>query len=80
MTQDKSLVYEVQHDWGNREYIEIMTGGIQKMADFLISFELSCRYKLSQINEKLTYLEKKMDYLETYILGTNKECMNTSTI
>ena len=28
----------IQQDWANREYIEIITGSIKKIADFLNSF------------------------------------------
>ena len=29
---------QIQQDWGNREYIEVITCGIKKIADFLNSF------------------------------------------
>ena len=40
----------------NREYIELITGSIKRIADFLNSFDMSCRSRLSVLNEKLTYL------------------------
>ena len=32
-------------DWVNREYIELITGSIKRIADFLNSFDMSCRSK-----------------------------------
>lgn len=34
-SSQKEIIYE---DWKNREYIEIITGSIKKIADFLNSF------------------------------------------
>ena len=48
----------LQADWVNREYIELITGSIKRIADFLNSFDMSCRSRLSVLNEKLTYLGK----------------------
>lgn len=77
---------QIQQDWVNREYIEIITISIKKITDFLNSFgklhkkcvttninksstflDLSCRSKLAGLNEKLTILERKIDYLEACV-------------
>lgn len=58
---------QIQQDWGNREYIEIITISIKKITDFLNSFDLSCRSKLAVLNEKLTTLEREIDYLEACV-------------
>lgn len=50
-----------QADWVNREYIELITGSIKRIADFLNSFDMSCRSRLSVLNEKLTYLGNIQD-------------------
>ena len=50
------LQRQTQADWVNREYIELITGSIKRIADFLNSFDMSCRSRLSVLNEKLTYL------------------------
>merc|ERR1712001_694301 len=55
----ESLQRQTQADWVNREYIELITGSIKRIADFLNSFDMSCRSRLSVLNEKLTYLERK---------------------
>ena len=50
------MMFSLQADWVNREYIELITGSIKRIADFLNSFDMSCRSRLSVLNEKLTYL------------------------
>lgn len=36
--QNEDVNRMIQQDWANREYIEIITGSIKKIADFLNSF------------------------------------------
>ncbi|KAJ8978705.1 hypothetical protein NQ317_015953 [Molorchus minor] len=52
---------QIQQDWLNREYIEIIT------------INLSCRSKLAVLNEKLTTLERKIDYLEACFNAVDEE-------
>lgn len=66
---------QIQQDWSNREYIETIVLNIKKISDFLNSFELSCRSKLSMLDEKLTLIEKQIDYLEAKV---NKSINNTN--
>ncbi|GAM17110.1 hypothetical protein SAMD00019534_002850, partial [Acytostelium subglobosum LB1] len=54
----------IQRDWEEREFIEGITINIQKIIDFLNKFELSTRNKLATVNEKLSILERQVDYLE----------------
>lgn len=79
----ETIQKQIQQDWVNREYIEIITISIKKITDFLNSFgkslfmlchivwiyflDLSCRSKLAILNEKLTTLERKIDYLEACV-------------
>ena len=56
----EGLQRQTQADWVNREYIELITGSIKRIADFLNSFDMSCRSRLSVLNEKLTSLERKV--------------------
>ena len=53
----------------NREYIELVSGSIKRMADFLNSFDTSCRSRLSDLDEKLTRLERKVTFLEARTHG-----------
>jgi len=54
----------VQRDWEQREYIENVTNNIKKITEFLNRFDISTRYKLARINERLSQMEKQMDYIE----------------
>jgi len=63
----ETLQRQTQADWVNREYIELITGSIKRISDFLNSFDMSCRSRLSVLNEKLTTLERKVDYLEARV-------------
>ena len=63
----EAIQKQIQSDWANREYIEIITGSIKKITDFLNSFDASCRGRIASLNERLTQLERKIDYLEARI-------------
>jgi len=65
----EALQRQTQQDWANREYIELISGSIKRIADFLNAFDMSCRSRLSSVNEKLTALERKVDYLEARVAG-----------
>ncbi|KAF6206088.1 hypothetical protein GE061_017313 [Apolygus lucorum] len=39
----------------------------QKITDFLNSFDMSCRGRLAGLNEKLTTLERRIEYLEARV-------------
>ena len=65
----EALQRQTQQDWANREYIELISGSIKRIADFLNAFDMSCRSRLSTLNEKLTSLERKVDYLEARVGG-----------
>lgn len=58
---------EIHQDWANREYIEVITSSIKKIADFLNSFDMSCRSRLATLNEKLTALERRIEYIEARV-------------
>ncbi|XP_041054515.1 probable protein BRICK1 [Carcharodon carcharias] len=55
---------EIHQDWTNREYIEVITSSIKKIADFLNFFNMSCHFRLSTLNEKLTALERRIEYIK----------------
>ncbi|XP_065215180.1 probable protein BRICK1-B [Planococcus citri] len=63
----EAIQKQIQQDWANREYIEVITGSIKKMTDFLNSFDMSCRSRIAALNEKLTILERKIEYLEAWV-------------
>lgn len=70
----EAIQMQIQQDWANREYIEVITNSIKKIADFLNSFDLSCKSRLAILNEKLTKLERKIEYLEARV--TKGETLN----
>jgi hypothetical protein len=39
----EALQRQTQQDWANREYIELISGSIKRISDFLNSFDMSCR-------------------------------------
>lgn len=57
----------IQQDWNNREFTELITSSIKKITEFLNAFDLSARSRLATLNEKLTYLERQVDYIEARI-------------
>jgi len=57
----------IQKDWEQREVLENVTVNIKKIAEFLNKFDTSTRYRLAKINEKLTSLERQMEYLEAAV-------------
>uniref|UniRef100_A0A1I8GL11 Propionyl-CoA carboxylase alpha chain, mitochondrial n=2 Tax=Macrostomum lignano TaxID=282301 RepID=A0A1I8GL11_9PLAT len=54
-------------DWNQREYIDLIGFTLKRMTDFLNQFDVSCRSKIAQLNEKLTLLERKVDFIEARI-------------
>ena len=69
-----SVQRQIQQDWSNREYIEVITSNIKKLTDFLNTFELSCRSKMAMLDEKLTKLERQIDFVEAKV--TKGETLN----
>ncbi|KAI9555789.1 probable protein BRICK1-B [Daphnia magna] len=67
MSTKYTLQKQTQQDWANREYIEVITSSIKKITDFLNSFDMSCRGRLAVLNEKITRLERKIEYLEARV-------------
>jgi hypothetical protein len=65
----------IQKDWQNRELVEIVELNILQIANFLNQFDISMRFKLAKLNEKLNRLERSLDYCEAAIkttLGVNE--------
>ena len=66
-TRGNEIQKQIQRDWVNREYVEIITSSIKKITDFLNSFDLSCRSRLALLNQKLTALERRIEYIEARV-------------
>lgn len=58
---------QIQQDWENRQFIEVVSEGIKKIAEFLNDFDVSCRSRLAKINEQLTSLEQRVEYIEARV-------------
>ncbi len=65
-----SMQGQIQQDWNNREFVEIITSSIKKIAEFLNAFDLSARSRLAALNQKLTALERQVDYIEARVSKT----------
>lgn len=64
-------------DWESREFAQNIQYNLQAVATLLNRFDTTTRVKLAQLNEKLTNLERKMEYVEASIKNiTNPENAN----
>lgn len=54
----------VQSDWDNRHFSSSLTLNVRRLFEFLLQFESSTRSKLATLNEKLTVLERQLEFLE----------------
>lgn len=61
---EQTIQKQIQQDWANREYIEIITGSIKKIADFLNSFG---SYFLHE--KRLVYSLMNIFYVIRYVLS-----------
>ena len=66
----RHVVQTIQEDWENRELVEVIQMNILTITSFLNRFDTGTRYKLARINEKLSKLERSLDYLESAVKST----------
>ena len=69
--KNKAWIKQIAFSTG--EYIELIAGSIKRISDFLNSFDTSCRSRLSNLNQKLTAIERKVDYLEAKVSRNTNE-------
>lgn len=62
-----SVQSQVQQDWNNREFVEVLTSSITKISEFLNAFDLSARSRLAVLNQKLTSMERQVEYIEAQV-------------
>lgn len=55
-THREAIQKTIQQDWANREYIEVITGSIKKITDFLNSFGKYFYHHYSDIPDNLSFL------------------------
>ena len=60
----------VQRDWESRELTEVVQLNVLQIVQFLNRFDVSTRFKLAQINEKLNKLERLLEYCEAAVRST----------
>merc|ERR1712001_331171 len=63
----EALQRRTQQDWANRECVQLMSGSITRIADFLNAFSKSCSGRLSYLDARLTALERKVTFLEAKV-------------
>ncbi|KJE95373.1 hypothetical protein CAOG_05826 [Capsaspora owczarzaki ATCC 30864] len=61
----------VQRDWENRELVEEISSAVKRIASFLTTFDSSTRYRLAALNEKLSQLERQVDYLDARVVNVD---------
>ena len=54
----------MNEDWRNREVLEIVQLNMLKIVAFVNKFDASARAKLSELNEKMTQLERSLQMAE----------------
>ncbi|CAN0101480.1 unnamed protein product [Ectocarpus fasciculatus] len=64
---NKATTDAIQQDWKEREMIEVVHLNILKITKFLNEFEVSVRYKLSTLAERVGSLERHLEYCETAV-------------
>ena len=57
----------VYNDWNERDYVENIQLNILQIAKFLNEFERCTKFKLACVNEKMTKLERTIEYCESSI-------------
>lgn len=62
-----SVQSQIQQDWNNREFVEVIASNIKRIAEFLNAFDLSARSRLATLNQKLTCLERQVEYMEARV-------------
>ncbi|CAM9561707.1 unnamed protein product, partial [Choristocarpus tenellus] len=62
----------IQKDWKDREMIEVIHLNLLKITMFLNEFETSVRYKLAVLKERVTSLERTLEYCETAVKDGNQ--------
>ncbi|CAK5007182.1 unnamed protein product [Meloidogyne enterolobii] len=58
---------QLKEDWDNRELEYSLVDNVRQIAEFISHFELSCKSKLAALNDSITSLERKVEFLEAAI-------------
>lgn len=75
----EALQRRTNQDWANREYVQLMSSSITRIADFLNAFSKSCSGRLSYLDARLTSLERKVTFLEAKV-GVSEDTFSSEKI
>jgi uncharacterized protein len=62
-----SVQRQLKDDWDNREFIQLISDNVKHIADFLGQFELSLKTRIATLNDQITKLERKVEFLEARV-------------
>ncbi|BBN08239.1 chromosome 3 open reading frame 10 [Marchantia polymorpha subsp. ruderalis] len=71
MNNSVSVGIAVQADWDNRHFSNSLSLNVRRLFEFLLQFETATKSKLATLNEKLTVLERQLEYLEAQFSTAN---------
>ena len=58
----ETIQKQIQQDWANREYIEVITGSIKKITDFLNSFGKLYDYNIYKLAIVFPFYRYRRNY------------------
>jgi uncharacterized protein len=58
------VMAHISNDWLSREFQQNIQYNIQQVAILLNTFDTATRFKLAALNEKLTKIERQVEYIE----------------
>ncbi|KAH7433401.1 hypothetical protein KP509_07G067500 [Ceratopteris richardii] len=61
----------VQADWDNKQFSNALSLHVKRLFEFVLQFESTTKSKLAEINEKLTMLERQLEFLEAQASSVN---------
>lgn len=64
VSNSASVANAVQADWDNRQFSNSLSLNVRRLFEFLLQFEAATKTKLATLNEKLTVLERQLEFLE----------------
>ena len=60
----------LQQDWDDREFVEVVHLNMVKIANFLNNFDITVRTKIASLNERLSKLERTVEFCEAMTKST----------
>eukprot|EP01039_Chlorochromonas_danica_P003645 gene3645-3990_t len=66
----ENMAINVQRDWSDREFAQIIQLNIMKIASFLSDFDSKVRSKLAIMNERVSALERQVELCDAICKAT----------